>query len=59
MLRWMASNVAVELDAAGHLKPSKRKRTERIEDIVAGIMALGRALLRPDPDGPLIWLGAR
>ncbi len=44
----MASNVAVEIDAAGNLKPSKKKSTERIDGIVAGIMALGRALLQSD-----------
>jgi phage terminase large subunit-like protein len=47
VLRWMASNVAAELDAAGNIKPSKKKSTERIDGIVAGIMGLGRALLRP------------
>lgn len=48
VLRWMASNVAVETDAAGNLKPSKKKSTERIDGIVAAIMALGRALVRPE-----------
>ena len=47
VLRWMASNVAVETDAAGNLKPSKKRSTERIDGIVAGIMALGRAMLPP------------
>jgi len=47
VLRWMASNVSVETDAAGNLKPSKKKSTERIDGIVAGIMALGRAILQP------------
>ena len=32
-----------------NLKPSK-KRGERIDGIVAAVMALGRAVLRPDPD---------
>lgn len=41
----MASNVAVETDAAGNLKPSKKKSTERIDGIVAAIMALGRVLV--------------
>ena len=45
VLRWMASNVAVETDAAGNLKPSKKKSTERIDGIVAGVMALGRSML--------------
>ncbi len=41
VLRAMASNVTVEQDAAGNLKPSKAKSTERIDGIVASIMALG------------------
>lgn len=42
VLRWMASNVATEQDAAGNLKPSKKKSTERIDGIVGAIMAIGR-----------------
>jgi phage terminase large subunit-like protein len=45
VLRWMAANVAVESDAAGNLKPSKKKSTERIDGIVAAIMGLGRAMV--------------
>lgn len=41
VLRWMASNVSVETDAAGNIKPSKSKSTERIDGIVATIMAVG------------------
>lgn len=44
ILRWMASNVAVETDPAGNIKPSKKKSTERIDGIVAGIMGIDRAL---------------
>jgi phage terminase large subunit-like protein len=43
VLRWMAGNVAVEQDAAGNLKPSKKKSTEKIDGIVALVMALDRA----------------
>jgi phage terminase large subunit-like protein len=43
VLRWMAGNVAVEQDAAGNLKPSKKKSTERIDGIVALVMAIDRA----------------
>lgn len=46
ILKWMASNVTVETDAAGNLKPSKARSTEKIDGIVAGIMAIGRALVR-------------
>jgi phage terminase large subunit-like protein len=41
ILRWMASNVVVETDAAGNIKPSKSKSTERIDGIVAAVMAMG------------------
>ncbi len=41
VLRWMASNCAAETDAAGNIKPSKKKSTERIDGIVASIMAIG------------------
>ena len=42
VLRWMASNVSVEMDAAGNIKPSRSKSSEKIDGIVATIMALGR-----------------
>lgn len=45
VLRWCAANVAVEMDAAGNIKPSKAKSTERIDGIVATILALSRAML--------------
>ena len=48
VMRWMASNVSVEQDAAGNFKPSKKKSTERIDGIVATIMALGRVMLTDD-----------
>jgi len=40
VLRWCVSNVAVEGDPAGNLKPSKTKFTERIDGVVALIMAV-------------------
>ena len=43
VLRWMASNVLIETDAADNWKPSKKKSTERIDGIVALIMAIDRA----------------
>lgn len=43
VLRWMAANVAVEMDPAANIKPSKRRSSERIDGIVALVMALARA----------------
>ncbi len=45
IFRWHASNVAVELDAHGNMRPSRKKSTEKIDSIVAAIMALSRALV--------------
>lgn len=47
VLRWMADNVAVKQDPAGNLKPDKAKSSERIDGMVALIMALGRASVTP------------
>ena len=54
VLRWMASNVTVETDAAGNLKPSKKKSIEKIDGIVATIMALGRAMVS-EGDGKSVY----
>jgi phage terminase large subunit-like protein len=43
VLRWMVSNVAVKQDAAGNLKPDKGKSSDRIDGVVALVMAVGRA----------------
>lgn len=40
ILRWNVANVAVETDAAGNLKPSKARSTERIDGVVALVMAV-------------------
>lgn len=54
ILRWMLSNVNVEQDPAGNLKPSRDKSTERIDGIAAWCDALyARAALVSDiPDKP-------
>jgi phage terminase large subunit-like protein len=51
VLRWMASNVAVEEDAAGNIKPSRKRSAEKIDGIVAFVSALGRSVTfrRIDP----------
>jgi phage terminase large subunit-like protein len=45
----MVGNCSVEMDAAGNIKPSKKKSSEKIDGVVATVMALGRATLRPPP----------
>lgn len=43
VLRWMADNMVVSQDAAGNVKPEKSKSREKVDGMVAGIMALDRA----------------
>lgn len=43
-LDWMIGNIATEQDASGNIKPSKRKSAEKIDGVVAIILALARAI---------------
>ena len=54
VLDWMAQNITVETDPAGNLKPSKATSGERIDGLVAAIMALGRAIVAV-PEGQSFW----
>jgi phage terminase large subunit-like protein len=45
VLAWCADNVSLDKDAYDNWKPSKKKSRERIDGIVALVMALSRALL--------------
>lgn len=44
VLRWMASNVVIDTDPAGNIKVTKAKSKEKIDGIVAAIMALDRCV---------------
>jgi phage terminase large subunit-like protein len=54
ILRWNADNLVVTQDPAGNLKPDKAKATQKIDGMVAGIMALDRAV-RHQGDGPSVY----
>lgn len=51
VLRWCASNVMIEHDAADNIKPSKKKSTEKIDLVVSLVMAIGRAIVSQDDSG--------
>ena len=44
VLRWMMDNIFIKSDPAGNIKPDKEKSTEKIDGVVATIMALDRAI---------------
>jgi phage terminase large subunit-like protein len=47
VLRWMASNTAVYQDSNENIKPVKDKSSEKIDGIVATVIALGLSLVEP------------
>jgi phage terminase large subunit-like protein len=48
VLAWMVSNTVVKTDPAFNLKPDKERSTEKIDGVVAMIMAISRAMLKND-----------
>lgn len=44
VLRWMMDNIFIKTDPAGNIKPDKEKSKEKIDGVVATIMALDRAI---------------
>ena len=54
LLTWQAGNVIVETDPAGNRKPTKPKSFDRIDGIVAAIMACGAAATE---EGPAVYKG--
>ncbi len=44
VLRWMAGNVVIDTDPAGNIKVTKARTKEKIDGIVAAIMALDRCI---------------
>ena len=48
VLRWMSGNAVVKRDPAGNIKPDKEKSTEKIDGIVALVMALDRCIRHKD-----------
>lgn len=55
VLRWMADNVVVTSDPAGNVKPNKQKSRDKIDGVVAMIMALDRAVRHQDGRGGSVY----
>lgn len=56
VLRWMADNMVVRTDPAGNLKPDKQKSREKIDGMVAAIMALDRLLRNENAQGISLYI---
>lgn len=55
ILRWMASNMVTRDDANDNIAPDKQKASERIDGIVAAVMALSR-LIANEVEGPSVYI---
>ena len=44
VMRWMMDNVMIVTDAAGNIKPDKKKSRQKIDGVVAAVMATDRAV---------------
>lgn len=56
VLTWAIGNVTAKLDAKDNVFPNKENPANKIDPVVALIMAIGRAMLRNDDEmGPLIY----
>jgi phage terminase large subunit-like protein len=49
VMRWMISNVVAHRDAKDNIYPRKERPENKIDGVVATIMALARAMLDDDP----------
>jgi phage terminase large subunit-like protein len=50
VLRWNASNVSVWQDVNENIRPDKRRSSEKIDGVVALILAMSRAMLQREPE---------
>lgn len=58
VLRWNVDCCAIDMDAADNIKPVKPKRSgtnKRIDGVVSGVMALGRAMDNTVDSQPVVW----
>lgn len=55
VLQWMNENMAITEDAAGNIKPDKQKSTEKIDGMIASIMAVARLIEAPKDDGESVY----
>ena len=55
VLAWMADNLVATSDPAGNLKPDKGKSSEKIDGVVALLMALQRAAVASGDGGESVY----
>lgn len=57
VFRWMVDNIHIKTDPAGNIKPDKEKSPEKIDGVVATIMALDCAIRHQGDSGESVYNG--
>lgn len=55
VLRWNMDNIYIRTDPAGNIKADKEKSTEKINGVIATIMALDRAIRCGNDNGASVY----
>ena len=55
VLRWMMDNIHIRTDPAGNIKADKERSTEKIDGVIATIMALDRAIRNQGVTGESVY----
>lgn len=55
VLRWMMDNIFIKQDPEGNIKPDKEKSTEKIDGVVALIMAWDRSIRNQGGSGSVYY----
>jgi len=55
VLDWNMANVIIDQDAAGNIKPNKKKSTEKIDGVVALVMGIARATIGGNRESESIY----
>lgn len=55
VMRWMVDNLAVQIDAAGNVKPAKDMAADKIDGVSAAAMAMSEALAHEEPADQIVW----
>ncbi len=54
VLRWMVGNAVVEMDAAGNIKPDRKRSSEKIDGVAAWCDALFAWAAQPPEEEPFV-----
>ena len=55
VLTWMASNLQAKVDVKGNVYPRKAKDENKIDGILALLVAMARARLQAQPSAPIMF----